>query len=100
MDENAVREHAEAHGRAIETGDLRRAGSDVAEEFQPRLPEVMREMPRRVTSAEVVRVEPADGDEYFAHIRYAGDDKEVTLQSRWAERNGRPMIVDINVVGV
>ena len=100
MDENLVREHAEGHARAMENGDLRRAGSDVAEEFRPQLPDVMRHVPTRVTSAELLTVAPANGAEFFSNIRYSGDDKEVTLQARWAERNGRPMIVDISVLGL
>ncbi len=98
MDETKVREQAEAHRQAIETGDLQRAGSDVADEFQPHLREVMSHMPRPVTSAELVGVDPAGDDEYFSTIRYSGDDKTTTLKARWAERENRPMIVDIQVV--
>lgn len=98
MDETRVREHAEAHGQAVETGDLQQAASDVADEFKPHLREVMSQMPRQVSSAELVSVDPAGDDEYFATIRYLGDDKGTTLKSRWAEREGRPMIVDIQLV--
>ena len=98
MDEGQARERAEAHGQAMEDGDLRRAASDVADEFKAHLVEVMSHMPRSVTKAEVVSVDPAGDAEYFSKIRYTGDEKTTTLQARWAERAGRPMIVDIQVV--
>jgi uracil-DNA glycosylase len=98
MDEIRVREHAEAHGQAVEAGDLKRAGSDVADEFQPHLREVMSRMPRPVTAADLMSVDPAGDDEYFSTIRYSGGDKATTLKARWAERENRPMIVDIQVV--
>jgi hypothetical protein len=98
MDETQVKEHARAHGQAMEEGDLRRAASDVADEFKAHLGEVMSHMPRSVTKAEVASVDPAGDDEYFSTIRYTGDEKATTLKARWAEREGRPMIVDIQVV--
>jgi hypothetical protein len=50
-------------------------------------------LPNPCNTAEVLSVEGAD-DHTIVYIRYSGDDKVVTIRSRWEERGGRPMIVD------
>ena len=97
MEESSVREHAEAHGQALVDGDLRKAGSDLTPEMQAVAGDVMAHFPRKVATAEVVSVETG-GEEAVVRARYAGDDTEVTVESRWAERDGRPKIVDMKVV--
>ena len=98
MDENEIREHALAHGNAVVEGDLRKAGGDLAPEAQSIAPGVMKQLPRPVTSSEVAEVR-VEGDEAVALIRYGGEDAaSVTVESRWAERDGRPKIVSLEVV--
>ena len=97
MDEGSVREHAEAHGQALVAGDLRRAGGDLTPEMQAIAGDVMKHFPKKVETAEVVSVE-AGGDEAVVQARYGGEGTEVTVESRWAERDGRPKIVDMKVV--
>ena len=97
MDESSVREHAEAHGRAVVENDLRTAGADLTDEVRAYVGDIMREFPRPVRSAEVVAVE-GSGDDYTARIVYAGDDKSVNIASRWSEIDGRPKIVELKLV--
>ena len=97
MDEKDVREHARSHGNAVVEGDLRKAGGDLAPEAQSAAPGVMKQLPRPVTSSEVAEVR-VEGDEAVALIRYGGEDASVTVESRWAERDGRPKIVSLEVV--
>ena len=97
MDEQAVRTHAEAHGNAIIEGDLRRAGGDLTPEAQAQAPDVMSNFPKKVESAEVVSLN-VDGEEAVVQARYAGEGKEVTVESRWGDRDGRPKILDMKVV--
>ena len=97
MDESSVREHAEAHGQALVDGDLRRAGSDLTPEMQAVAGDVMAHFPKKVATAEVVSVD-ASGEEAVVQARYGGEGAEVTVESRWAERDGRPKIVDMKVV--
>ena len=97
MDESAVRQHAEAHGQAMVDGDLRKAGSDLTPEVHAVAGTVMKDFPRKVESAEVVSVD-GGGDEFVVQARYSGEGKEVTVESRWGERDGRPKIVDMKVV--
>jgi hypothetical protein len=97
MDEDTIRLHAQAHGDAVVANDLRQAGSDLAPEAQKEAPGVMGKLPRPVASAEVASVEDREG-EYVATIVYGGEESSVTVESRWAERDGRPMIVSLAVV--
>lgn len=97
MDESSVREHAQGHGDATVAGDLRRAGSDLSKEALNQAGEVMGKMPKELTAAEVTSVE-RDGDEMLAQIRYSGNQGEVVVESRWAERDGRPKIIDLKVL--
>jgi len=50
-------------------------------------------LPNPCNTADVLSVEPAD-DHAIVHVRYTGDDKVVTIRSRWEERGGTPMIVE------
>ena len=99
MDESTVRRHAEAHGRAMVEGDVMRAGNDLSAEAQARARDVMRELPRELVDAQILTIESAGGDEYVSRIRYSGEGREVTVEARWAEREGRPMIVDLGLGG-
>lgn len=99
MDESAVRRHAEAHGRAMVEGDVMRAGGDLTPEAQARARDVMRELPREISDVEILTIESAGGGEYVSRVRYSGEGREVTVESRWAEREGRPMIVDLGLAG-
>ena len=97
MDEAKVREHAEAHGQAMVAGDLKKAGEDLTKEGMAAAGAVMPKLPRPVTGAEVVSIEPSDA-EHVVLIRYRGENSEATVRSQWADRDGRPMIVDMKVV--
>ena len=99
MDESTVRRRAEAHGRAMVEGDVMRAGRDLTTEAQARARDVMRELPRSIADAEILTIESVGGDEYVSRIRYSGEGRDVTVESRWAKREGRPMIVDLGLAG-
>lgn len=97
MDEESVRTHAEQHGDALVAGDLRRAGSDLTAEAQAQAPSVMSNFPKKVETAEVVSLDVSD-DEATVRALYKGEGKEITVESRWGERDGRPKILDMKVV--
>ena len=96
MDENAVREHAQAHADAVVQGDLGRASGDLTDEAKQQAPAVMKQLPRPTTSASVEAV-TADGDEFVARIRYSGESDATSVNSRWAEQSGRPMITALEL---
>ena len=97
MDEQAVRTQAEQHGQALVDGDLRKAGGDLTPEAQAQAPDVMSNFPKKVETAEVVSLE-VSGDEATVQALYKGEGKEVTVESRWGERDGRPKILDMKIV--
>ncbi len=97
MDETAVRTHAEEHGAALVSGDLRKAGGDLTPEAQAQAPDVMSNFPKTVESAEVTSLD-VQGEEAVVRALYKGEGKEITVESRWGERDGRPKILDMKVV--
>jgi hypothetical protein len=97
MDEGLVRQHAEAHAQATVAGDLGRAGNDLTPEAMAQAPAIMSAMPAPLTSAAVTGVRTSGG-ECVATIRYVGRDGEALVESRWAERDGRPKIVNLEVL--
>ena len=92
MDEQTVRRHADAHADAVVRGDFDAVASDLVEEIRPSLAQVAPLLPQPVTSAGVTRLDH-EGDHAVAQITYRGDDKQLVIESRWEERDGRPMIV-------
>lgn len=97
MDGETIKLHAQAHADAVVAGDLNKAGSDLTPDAQKQAPGVMGELPRPVSSAEVQSVSE-EGDAFVARILYSGEDESATVDSRWAERDGRPMILSLTVV--
>ena len=97
MDEQAVRTHAEEHGQAVKNGDLRKAGGDLTPEAQAQAPDVMSSFPKTVETADVQSLD-LQGEEATVQIRYAGEGKEVTVETKWGERDGRPKILDMKVI--
>ena len=92
MDEAHVREHAEEHARAVERGDLAAVTADFIPELHEAVPEIAQSLPSPVNTGEVLSVEDKD-DHAVVQIRYTGDDDTVTIQTRWEDRDGRPLIV-------
>ncbi len=97
MDQSAVRQHAQTHGQAVVDNDLNKAGGDLTDDVRAYVADIMKQLPRPVTAAEVVDVAEA-GDACTAQIRYSGDDKTVDVQSRWQDVEGRPRIVELKVI--
>ena len=97
MDEQSVREAAETHARATVERDYGTAGSYLGDGMMSRAGEVMKEMPRRLTGSEVTSVEATDGG-YTCRIRYTGEDGATDVDSRWADVDGSPKIVGLEVV--
>jgi hypothetical protein len=97
MDEATVREAAETHARATVERDYGTAGSYLTKEMMASAGEVMKQMPGRLTGAEVLTAEPA-GEGFSARIRYTSDEGSVTIESRWQEVDGQPKIVGLDVV--
>jgi len=90
MDEQVIRRHADAHAEAVVKGDTEALVQDFAEELRPQLRTLAQALPQPVRSATVLSVD-ASGDPAIVHIKYLGDDKEVTIRSEWVGSE-RPVI--------
>ncbi len=97
MDEAAVRQQAEAHGRATVAGDLKTAGGDLDKGAYAAAGEVMKKMPAQLSSSQVTDVRE-EGEEWVVSLLYSGASDSATVESRWADRDGTPKIVDLKVV--
>ncbi len=97
MDDTTVREHAQRHADATVAGDLKAAGADLDKTAYAAAGDVMKQMPPELDAGEIAGVRE-EGDEWIVSIRYSGGSSTTTVESRWAERDGRPKIVDLKVV--
>jgi uncharacterized protein YpuA (DUF1002 family) len=97
MDQQKVREYAQAHGDAVVGNDLRTAGSYLSPEAMKAAQDVMGELPLPLQSAEVSEV-TSDDAAVVAQIRYAGESGQKVVESRWEERDGEPKIVGLRVL--
>jgi hypothetical protein len=98
MEAQAVRDHAEAHAAANLEGDMARAATDLTDEARENIGPVARRLPRPITGAEVIAVEPAGPERFIARIRFSGPDREAVVESVWVESNGRPMIAETRII--
>lgn len=97
MDEATIRQRAQDHGEATVAGDLKRAGSDLDKSAYAAAGDVMKQMPEDLSSCEVQTVRE-EGNDWVAAIRYSGGSASTIVESRWADRDGTPKIVDLKVV--
>ena len=93
MDEQAVRDRAQAVCEALVAGDIERATTDFSPELRRNLGEVLALLPLPATEATVESVEHG-GAGYNVVIRLVGGTDEVLVQTRWKDRDGRPTIVE------
>jgi hypothetical protein len=78
-------------------GDLNRAAQDLTDDARAQAGPVMKALPRPLTGAEVLGVR-ADADEFVVNILYSGADSQATVESRWADVDGVPMIVALRTI--
>ncbi len=93
MDEQAVREHAQALCDALVAGDIDRATGDFSNELRRNLGEVLSLLPLPAIEATVDSVEHG-GSGFNVVLRVAGESEEVLVQTRWKDRDGRPTVVE------
>lgn len=93
MDEQSVREHAQAHCDALLAGDIGLASQEMSRELQSNLGSVVAMLPLPLTEASVESVEMT-GKAYRAVLRLTGETDTIRLETRWKDRDGRPTIVE------
>jgi hypothetical protein len=95
MDEQQVRERAEAVCAALVAGDVSRMSEDISDELRQKLGEVLALLPLPATEATVESIKHG-GAAYVVVLRLVGESEEVRIQTRWKDRGGHPTIVEVS----
>ena len=97
MDEQAVREHAQATCDALLAGDIGKAAEEMSKELRSNFGSVVGMLPLPLTGATVESIEmTAHG--YRAVLHLVGEVDTIRLETRWKDRDGRPTIVEASRV--
>jgi hypothetical protein len=94
MDEQAVREHAQAHLDALLAGDIDGATEHFSEELRRNLGPIMAQLPLPLREASVESIEMS-GAGYVATVHLVGD-SDARFQTRWKDRDGTPTMVEMS----
>jgi hypothetical protein len=93
MDEQAVRDRAQAMCDGIVAGNIELATEDFSKELRRNLGEVIALLPLPSSEASVESVDHG-GSGYSVILRLVGESEEALIQTRWKERDGRPTVVE------
>jgi hypothetical protein len=93
MDDETIREHAQALCDALVGGDIDRATTDFSPELRKHMGEVLGLLPLPSTEATVQSVERG-GSSYVVLLHLVGESEEVVVQTRWKDRDGRPTMIE------
>ena len=97
MDEQAVRDHAQATCDALLAGDIGKAAEEMSRELRANLGSIVGMLPLPLTEATVESIEmTAHG--YRAVLHLVGEGGTLSLETRWKDRDGRPTIVEASRV--
>lgn len=95
MDEQAVRDRAGAICDALVAGDIERAAEDLSKELHANLGQLVAMLPMPLTTAEVESIErTASGFRAVLHL--VGETDETRLETRWKDRDGRAVVVEVS----
>jgi hypothetical protein len=93
MDEQAVRQHAQAHCEALLAGDIGKAAEEMSNELRSNLGPIVAMLPMPLTEATIESVAMTKTG-YLAILRLVGENDTIRLETRWKDRDGRPTIVE------
>lgn len=93
MDDDVIREQAQALCDALVAGDIGVATEHFSPELRRNLGEVLALLPLPSREATVQSVERG-GSGFDVVLRVAGETEEVLVQTRWKDRDGRPTVVE------
>ena len=97
MDEQAVREHAQAHADALLAGDIGKASEQMSKELHSTLGQFASMLPMPMTEASIESIESTPTG-YKAVLHLVGEGDTLRLETRWKDRDGRPTIVEASRV--
>ena len=93
MDDQTVREHAQAFCDALLAGDIDRAIGSLSAELHRNLGEVIALLPLPANEVTIDSME-AGGPGYNVVLKLVGESETVLIQTRWKDRDGTPTIVE------
>jgi hypothetical protein len=93
MDEQSIREHAQAFADALHAGDIGEAAKAMSPELQRNMGPVVAMLPLPLTEATVESV-AMTGTGYLAVLHLVGEESAIRLETRWKERDRQPTIVE------
>ncbi len=93
MDEQAVRERAQALCDALVAGDIDQATADFSDELRRNLGEVIALLPLPSSAASIDSIDHS-GSGFNVTLRLVGESEEVVIQTRWKDRDGRPTVIE------
>lgn len=94
MDEQDVRDRAEALCAAAVAGDIDRVVEDFSPELRHNLGEVLALLPLPSNHATIETIERSGGSGYAVVLRLVGETEEVQVQTRWKDRDGRITLIE------
>lgn len=95
MDEQDVRDCAEAVCNALVAGDVDAAIGTFSDQLHRNLGEVLALFPLPATEASIDSIERG-GSGYTVVLRVTGETDEVMLQTRWKEREGQATLIEVS----
>ena len=96
MDEQAVRERAQAYCDALLAGDIGTAVEEMSRELRSNLGQIVAMLPMPLVEATIESVQTTPSG-YLAELRLVGQGT-VRLETRWKNRDDRPTIVEVSRV--
>lgn len=95
MDEQSVRDHADAFCAALTGGDVERAAEELSTELRSNLGQLVAMLPMPLTAATVESLDrTASGFRAVLHL--VGETTETRLETRWKNRDDRPVVVEVS----
>ena len=93
MDDQTLREHAQAFCDALLEGDIDKAIGSLSQELHRNLGEVIALFPLPATETSIVSIE-SGGSGHTIILQLVSETETVLIQTRWKDRDGTPTIVE------
>ena len=93
MEEQDVRAQAQSFCDALASGDVDRAIEDFSPELRRNIGEVLALLPLPASEVAIDSIERG-GAGFSVVLRLVGESEETQIQTRWKDRDGRPVMVE------
>ncbi len=95
LDEQTVREQADAYVQALLAGDMELASEQLSDELRSNLGQLVAMLPMPLTDASVESLERT-GSGFRTVLQLQGEIDATRLEARWKDRDDRPVIVEVS----